>query len=163
MNNMILIYGFVCVGMNSQDNLNVLYGATHNKLKPEPFFENINPFNSLDLAMNSKKILEKRIVSGFEEIKIGKLRMKIAENIEEIAKLEHKDIVVIAEDSFFGIPEYKLYGDVRPGSRQLGELLYQNGLKLYQSMDKAQKMASQLQREAEISSKIANFKLEYVN
>jgi hypothetical protein len=159
---MITRNGYVCIAENYNTWINMIYGKTDSKISSTPFSQTLIPFPCLITAKSAKLGLELKLKNNFDRIAIAKLNLKIAQTKEEFEKLNKKDLVVIATNDSFNEIEYRIYGDLKNGAAQPGETLTQNGLKLYQDIEKAIEMVFQMNRQAEMPATIANFNLEYL-
>ena len=159
------IYGYVCIGENKKLKRNIFFGVKKNEYEPTPFSTTLNPFWLLSLTQNAKQTLENKFKSEFEKIRIGKIELTIAENIEELDNLDEKNIVVIANFSTSIYTQYALMGDLNKSwNAYPAQSIQTNGLILFSDKNKViNDVLPQISRQGEIPVTAGNLYLQYID
>lgn len=155
------IKGYICIA--SHKGLSILFGENiHNHAQPYENLEsnNITPFKTRDLAKKGKFTILK--VGNFSSVKISKIEMKIAENLEEWLEFEDQKegkslvgIIYLEKGLVIFGPKVNDYGVGPP----LGEQLGSNGFKTFEDFETAEYITKENARKSQSKGTLAYFRL----
>ena len=155
------IEGMVCVGRDER--VSIIYGkSVHNENRSFDAIQlnDLTPFDSFENAQAAiGEILRQTL---FKDIKIGKIRLLVAENTDDAIKLKEKgSYIALMKDDY---DYWLLIGEFVEGKSlrmsSPGSPFQTNGLQPFSNIDDAIEAARQVARQADTYVTIASFELE---
>src|SRR3989344_2458985 len=157
------IEGLVCVGRN--EHVAVLYGKSINYEEPtyEAFDTNgLTPFDTPEQAQAAAREISSKKGFGFTDVIIGKIRLLLAENPDDVSQLKGEGGYIALMKTDFD--DWLLIGAFVEGKSlrmsSPGSPLRTNGLTPFLNIDEAIEAAEQAARQSETSATIAAFEFE---
>ena len=158
------IEGLVCVGRN--EHVAVLYGKSINYEEPtyEAFNTNgLTPFDTPEQAQAAAREIS-ATGFGFTDVIIGKIRLLLAENPDDVSQLKGEGGYIALMKTDFD--DWLLIGAFVEGKSlrmsSPGSPLRTNGLTPFSDIDEAIEAAEQVARQAGTSATIASFEFEEI-